>query len=324
MLRYRYPPHRGDRDRLRTGGGMIARVRIALVTLSLVGSALAVPTLARAEPAPIAQSAWRAMKKSVRLANGTTLAYVELGDARHPPLLLLHGYTDSSRSWSLMAPHLANYRLLIPDQRGHGASDAPECCYSPTQYAHDAKLLMDALGVDRAHVVGHSLGSMAALAMAADFTDRVGSIALIGATALVPVKRGDWLFEEAHKLSWPLDTSTPFLREWHPANQPTPIDPAFAEAVRAEYLTIPRHVWRGVMRELASVPVARHAADIRAPVLILSGGKDPLFTAEHHAALVKTFPHAEAHVFPDLGHNLIWERPRDIAARIAEFVASSR
>ena len=75
-----------------------------------------------------------------------------------------------------------------------------------------------------------------------------------------------------------------------------------------------------MLRELASVPVARHAADIKVPVLILSGGKDPIFTAEHHASLVKTFPGADAHVFPDLGHNPNWERPADIAARIAEFL----
>ncbi len=300
---------------------MSDRVKVALAMLSLVGAGLAVPALARAESVAIEQSAWPAMKKKVKLANGIALAYVELGDPKGPPLLLLHGYTDSSRTWSLVAPYLGKYRLLMPDQRGHGASDTPECCYSSAQYAFDAKLFMDALGVDRAHVVGHSMGSMVAITMAAEYPDRVASIGLIGSTALVPVKRGDWLYEEAHALTWPLDPNTKFMRDWHPANQPTPVDPVFAEAVRAEFMTIPRHVWRGVMRELASVPVARHSADITAPVLILSGGKDPIFTAEHHAALVKAFPNAKAHVFPALGHNPNWEQPAEIARAIAEFLA---
>ncbi|HYD38161.1 MAG TPA: alpha/beta hydrolase, partial [Allosphingosinicella sp.] len=95
----------------------------------------------------------------------------------------------------------------------------------------------------------------------------------------------------------------------------------FAEAAMAEILAIPLHVWRNVMRELAEVPVGRHAADVKAPVLILSGGKDPLFPAEHHAALVKAFPHGEAHVFPDLGHNLSWERPAETGPALARFLA---
>lgn len=296
------------------------RLKLGLALLSAVCATLAAPTIARADAQAIDQSAWPAMKKKVKLASGVTLAYVELGNPKGPPLLLLHGYTDSSRTWSLVAPYLGKYRLLMPDQRGHGASDAPECCYSANQYAFDAKLFLDAMGVERAHVVGHSLGSMVAIAMAAEYPDRVRSIGLIGSTALVPVKRGDWLFEGSHALKWPLDPNSQFMRDWHPANQPTPVDPVFAEAIRAEYMTIPRHVWRGVMRELASVPVARHAADIMVPVLILSGGKDPLFPAEHHEALLKTFPQAKAHVFPDLGHNPNWEQPAEIARHIADFL----
>lgn len=149
-------------------------------------------------------------------------------------------------------------------------------------------------------------------------------MALIGSTALVPVKRGDWLWTSAHALKAPLDPRSDFLREWHPANQPTPVDKAFADAAMAEILAIPLNVWRGVMRELADVPAGRHAADIRVPVLILSGGKDPLFPAEHHAALVKAFPSAETRVFADLGHNLNWERPGEIGPLLARFLAGGK
>lgn len=87
-----------------------------------------------------------------------------------------------------------------------------------------------------------------------------------------------------------------------------------------ELLHIPVHVWRGVMRELASVPVGRDAHDVQVPVLILSGGKDPLFPAEHHASLLEAFPGAKAHVFPDLGHNPNWERPEAVAAAMIQFL----
>lgn len=159
--------------------------------------------------------------------------------------------------------------------------------------------------------------------MAAEYPERVSSIVLVGSTALIPVKRGDWLYEEVAALKTPFDPSSQFMRDWHPANQPTPVNPIFAEAVMDELLAVPLHVLRGVMRELAFVPVGRHAADVKAPVLILSGGKDPLFPAEHHASLVKTFPGAEARVFPRLGHNPNWEEPAEIGAAIASFLAGA-
>src|SRR5687768_18252804 len=92
--------------------------------------------------APVDQAGWASLKKQVRLPNGLNVAYVELGNPKGKPLLLLHGFTDSSRSFSLMAPYLSDYRLLIPDQRGHGASDAPACCYSTSVLADDARLFL--------------------------------------------------------------------------------------------------------------------------------------------------------------------------------------
>jgi pimeloyl-ACP methyl ester carboxylesterase len=295
----------------------MSRLRIAIALLLFVFASLGGGT---AIAAPVDQANWTSMKKEVRLPSGIKLAYVELGNPKGPPLLLLHGYTDSSRSWSLIAPYLSDFRLLIPDQRGHGSADAPACCYTISNYADDARLFLDAVGVERAAVAGHSMGSMVAIAMAAEYPERVSSITLIGSTALVPVKRGDWLFDQVAALKAPLDPNSQFMRDWHPANQPTPVDPVFARAVMDELLVIPLHVWRGVMRELAYVPVARHAVDVKAPVLVLSGGKDPLFPAQHHASLLKAFPGAEAHVFPDLGHNPNWERPEQVAAAMDRFL----
>ena len=299
----------------------MSRLRVAVALLLFVFASLGGGT---AIAAPVDQAAWTSLKKDVRLPNGVRLAYVELGNPKGEPLLLLHGYTDSSRSWSLVAPYLSQYRLLIPDQRGHGAADAPACCYSTSAFADDARLFLDALGLERAAVAGHSMGSMVAIAMAAEYPERVSKIVLIGSTALVPVKRGDWLYDQVAALKAPLDPKSQFMRDWHPANQPTPVEPVFAKAVMDELLVVPLHVWRGVLRELSYVPVGRHAADVHSPVLVLSGGKDPLFPAEHHAALLKAFPGAQAHVFPELGHNPNWERPELIAAEMNRFLRAHR
>jgi len=296
------------------------RIRVALALMACVLATLGVPAAAQR---PVDQAGWASLKKEVRLQNGVRLAYVEAGDPDGEPLLLLHGYTDSSRSFSPMVPYLSRYRLLIPDQRGHGASDAPECCYGTSQFAYEARLFLDALGVKRAAVVGHSLGSMVAISLAADNAERVSKIVLIGSTALVPVKRGDWLYDNAAAMTGKLDPSTQFAKDWHPANQPTKVDPVFANAINDELLRIPPHVWRSVMRELSYVPVGRHAADVKAPVLVLSGGKDPLFPAEHHQSLLKAFPNAEAQVFAELGHNPNWEQPEAVASAIDRFLKSN-
>ena len=295
---------------------MTNRVALALA----LACALTTVGISQTAAAKVDQARWNSLKKEVRLPNGIKLAYVELGDPNGKPVLLLHGYTDSSRSWSMTSPYLSGYRLIIPDQRGHGNADAPACCYSLSVFADDAVLLLDRLKIDRAAVVGHSLGSMIAMTLASERPDRVSSIVLVGSTVLAPVKRGGWLYENATRVGAQLDATSQFARDWHPANQPTRVDPDFAEAVNAELYRIEGHVWRSVMRELTDLPAGRHSPDIKAPVLILSGGKDPLFPPEHHAALVKAFPGARAHVFPELGHNPNWEAPDAVAREINSFL----
>lgn len=296
---------------------MRAAIAMLFCTLMLINAPVAAAVSGN-------QASWKSLKKQIRLSNGIQLSYVELGDPQGEPLLLLHGYTDSSRSWSLVAPYLSRFRLLIPDQRGHGDAETPACCYGTSQFAHDAQLFLDAMGIQKAAVAGHSLGSIVAMSLAADQPERVSRIILIGSTALVPVKRGDWLYDNVANLREPLDRSSQFMRDWHPANQPTAVDPVFAKAIEDEYMRIPLHVWRGVMRELAYVPAGRHAADVKVPVLILSGGKDPLFPKEHHEALLKAFPQAEARIFLELGHNPNWEKPEAVAAEMARFLNTTR
>ncbi|HYI42083.1 MAG TPA: alpha/beta hydrolase [Sphingomicrobium sp.] len=302
------------------------RAKLAAALLAAVFTTLSVTGVAKAGSAReemIDQGSWNASKKFVHLGNGLRVAYVETGNPAGKPLLLLHGFTDTSRSWSLAVPHLAKYRLLIPDLRGHGATDAPECCYGPVQLADDARLFLDAVAVEKAAVAGHSGGSMAAMALAAEHPGRVTHLVLVGSTGLAPLQRGDWLIDNVERMTFPIDRNSQFMRDWHPANQPNPIDPAFAAAAMEEILAVKPHVWRGFLRELVGLPVARHAADVKAKVLILSGEKDPLFPVKHHAALVTAFPGAQAHIFAGLGHNLNWERPAQVAATIDAFVSSA-
>lgn len=293
----------------------MTRLAALLLPLLLVTT----PALAAA-PVPVDQASWTARKQHVRLPNGIDMAYVEMGDPDGKPVILLHGYTDTSRLWTIVAPYLAEYRLLIPDQRGHGDTSKPECCYAPADFAHDLKLFLDALQVPRAAIVGSSMGSMVAQLFAAEYPDRAAALVLAGSTAQPPLQRDHWLWPVVTNLETPANRDVAFLKDWSPAASPTPVDASFVRYFDAETAAVPAHVWRSVIRELAAFPVARHAADVRAPMLILSGGKDPLFPAEHHAALINAYPSAQAHVFPDLGHNLVVERPHQVGLVLARFL----
>ena len=296
----------------------MSRIRLALALLFCVVASLSVP----APAAPVEQAGWNARKQQVTLPNGVRLAYVELGNPDGPPLLLLHGYTDSSRAWTIVAPWLETHRVLIPDQRGHGGSDAPACCYGMSSFAEDARLFLDAMQVERAAVAGHSMGSMVAQVLAAEHPERVTRLVLIGSTALPAIRRGDWLWTQVMDLRQPIAANVDFLRAFGPASSPTPVDATLRLYYEPEIAATPPHVWRAVARELVEVPIGRYAPDVRAPVLILSGGHDELFPAEHHRALVAAYPDAEAHVFADLGHNLIIERPGEVGPVLSQFLAA--
>jgi pimeloyl-ACP methyl ester carboxylesterase len=293
------------------------RIKLALAVLCVLFT-LAIPAAATT---PIDQAGWAERKQFVRLPNGLRLVYVEADKPNGPPLLLLHGFTDSSRIWTALLPYLADQYVLVLDQRGHGASDAPACCYSPTILAEDARLFLDALGIERASVVGHSLGSMVGQVLAAEHPQRVDKLVLAASTALAPIRRGDWLWQRTVAAPGLPSQDAAFMAEWTIGASPTPVDPLLVRYWDEDAKRIPDHVWRAIPRELLDVPVGRYAADVRAPVLILSASADPLFSDEHHQSLLRAYPNAKAKLLPGLGHNFIVERLDQVGPMLAAFLA---
>lgn len=101
------------------------------------------------------------------------------------PLILLHGFPQTHRAWALVAPALARqFDVIVPDLRGYGDSDAPAAdaghsVYSKRTMARDIVGLMDALGLTRAHVLGHDRGARVAYRLALDHPDRVDRLGII-------------------------------------------------------------------------------------------------------------------------------------------------
>lgn len=112
--------------------------------------------------------------------NGTRLS-VHRGGAG-TPLILLHGFPQNHRCWEKIAPRLAEqFDVIVPDLRGYGDSDAPEgvAAYAKREMALDITGLMDALGLERAHVLGHDRGARVAYRMALDHPARVDRLGII-------------------------------------------------------------------------------------------------------------------------------------------------
>jgi pimeloyl-ACP methyl ester carboxylesterase len=113
--------------------------------------------------------------------NGIELYVEDSGSGT--PVLMLHGWPDSGRLWRHQVPALqaAGLRTVVPDQRGFGRSDKPAevAAYAPPTLVADALGVLDALGIERAHVVGHDWGAFVAWMVAILAPDRVDRLAVL-------------------------------------------------------------------------------------------------------------------------------------------------
>lgn len=114
-------------------------------------------------------------------SQGLTLRYVDWGNAGAPLLLLLHGNRDHARSWDRVAAELRDaWHVVALDLRGHGDSDwSPDGAYLSSYHLLDVLNLLDALGAERAAIVGHSFGGNIAARLAGAFPERVTKLALV-------------------------------------------------------------------------------------------------------------------------------------------------
>lgn len=272
---------------------------------------------------PVDQQDFANSKLSVLLTNGTRIAYVESGNPNGPPILLIHGYTDNARSWSLMTPYLnQKYRIISMDLRGHGKSSTPECCYTLQDLSYDAKLLLDKLGIEKAIVVGHSLGSMVTQVLAERFPERVSKVVLISSTsetARVSDANG-WLATEIGKLQQPIDPNSQFMLDWY--TNPNEVNAEFLEKERNESAAVPVNVWRSILVETQTSEFGRQLKYLYAPALIMHGSKDPLFDGQDQENLKLGLPTAKFIEFPNQGHNIMWEEPKSVAEAINAFISN--
>ena len=259
--------------------------------------------------------------RRVALATGVELAVHEFGAGE--PVLLLHAWGETHRVFDRLIPLLPHrLHVLMPDQRGVGESAKPGDGYAITDAAADIVALLDALGLATSWVVGTSSGGYVAQQVAIDHPGRVKGLVLIGAPSNLsgpppaifskllwsfhdPVTRDD---VEALNNLLPLHTHVPrtFLDDQVTAG-----------------LTIPRHVWRGVLEGLCSAVPPIHSGKITVPTLILWGKEDDVLPRAQADELVAAIPDSRLLTYERTGHLVLWEQPERVAGDLTEFITRS-
>jgi len=241
--------------------------------------------------------------------NGVHMYYETYGEGT--PLVLLHGGMLSiDLNFAGLIPTLANKHLVIGvELQGHGRTADIEREITPAALASDVVGLLDHLGIDRAHVLGHSMGGAVTMELAIGYPDRVRSVVPISVSV-----RPDGLHE---------DMSDPSKFATSPI-MPTQQD--FME-FREEYLRLsphPEHFEEFLGALSASAADLKGWSDeqlagITAPVLLVQGDRD-FTTCEHGALMQRLIPGSQLAILPNTTHMQVTRRPELLLPMLDAFL----
>jgi 3-oxoadipate enol-lactonase len=242
------------------------------------------------------------------------------------PLLLIMGLSYPSRMWHRSRPVLANsYRTIALDNRGVGQSDVPPGIYSIALMASDAAAVMDAAGVESAHVFGVSMGGMIAQELALQYPSRVRSL-ILGCTAaggphavqaesaaLETLMRRDLTPEESK------EAILPFI--YDPATPRQRIDEDMV--IRMKWYPTPQG-YQGQLQGIFGWEASSHLAQITAPTLVIHGESDRLIPPANGRLIAERIRDAKLVLIPQASHIFATDQPAAAHHAILEFLAAQQ
>jgi non-heme chloroperoxidase len=251
-------------------------------------------------------------------SRGVSLEYAEAGRRQGRPMIFLHGYTDSWFSFSRIMPLIpTEIRAYYLTLRGHGGSDKPACCYKQEDFVADLLAFMDQKGIEKATIVGHSMGSFIAHHFALEHPERVDGLVLIGSS----LKAGNPGIVDFNAFVQGLEEITPeFAEEFQVSTLCVPVPARFLETVVGESLKVPLQIWKDAFQALVEEDHSNELENILVPALVVGGLKDSYFPAEDQLALANTVASAEAVFYANLCHSPHWEDPVAFAEDLVQFL----
>ncbi len=290
-------------------------------------------------------------QRRLALSSGITMNVALAGPEDAPPVILLHGFPESHRTWAKLAPLLADrWRLIMPDLRGFGDSDRPldVAAYSTDTLIADVFALADALGVDRFALLGHDWGGAVAWAAALRGNSRIERLAIInsphptifqrsiiddqaqraasqyisafrnpGMEAQVARMGVDRFFDKSFRGHVELTAIDPEDRERSIADWSRPgALTAMFNWYRASQITVP------AMGEDAALPnwVVRGVPRLKIPVRIIWGLDDKALLPVQLDGIGEIGDDVEVVPLAGVGHFAPWQAPGQVAAALAPFL----
>jgi 3-oxoadipate enol-lactonase len=241
-----------------------------------------------------------------------------------PPVLLVHGVGARGQVWDKVGERLApHYRCVSYDLRGHGGSDGADQPFGLDEFVADLEALRASLDIEKAHIVGHSLGGMIAPAYAHAHSGRVRSLSLVSTAAF----RSTEAFGNLAAFVKRIDAGGP------PAVLDTLLDRWFTDRFRLEHadvvsarqeqvLQLDPRVYRETYNVFATAETGPWLADIKVPTLVMTGEFDMGCGPTLNRKIVETIPQAQLKILPDLRHSILVEAPDKVANALLEFLGA--
>jgi len=261
-------------------------------------------------------------------ANGIEIYYETNGTGK--PLVLISGLGYPLWQWHKMVPYLAeHFQVITFDNRGVGQSDKPVGPYTAQMLAADTVGLLDALGIEQAAIMGHSMGGFIAQAMALDYPEKVSELILcstnFGGPNHVPITAeamavlsdvtSDPLtrFTNGLKVStapgWS-DAHPKVVKEWVEWRVANPVEPVPYQAQMAV----------GLALTAEAAAFENKLPKISVPTLILFGAHDKVVPPENAELLRKQIPGSQTAIIPDAGHFFPIEVPEVASQLVIDFL----
>jgi 3-oxoadipate enol-lactonase len=243
------------------------------------------------------------------------IAWERHGDG--PSLLLIQGLGYARWGWEPVVEPLArSFDVILFDNRGIGASDAPSGPYTVAELAADALQVLDEAEVGRAHVVGTSLGGMVAQELALAAPERVDKLVLACTTP-----GGTQAFPLPARTA-ELMTRGATLREFvENALAPNPDEKIVERILQHRDATAqPIEAWSAQAAAGAGFDALDRVDRIAAPTLLLHGTEDGVVDPRNSALLAERIPGARVELFAGGGHLFFWEQPDRFVKVVTEFL----
>ncbi len=253
---------------------------------------------------PVHADVTRSVTNQTVAVNGIELYYESSGTGE--PIVLLHGFSASGRVWDKFVPDLVKqYRVIVPDMRGHGHSTNPSGQFTHRQSALDIYALLDKLGIGPFKAMGISSGGMTLLHMATQQPDRVQAMVLIGATSYFPEQARIIMRRTTVDALTPTDYER--LRRVHVHGD---------EQIRA--LREQFHRFKDSYEDMNFT--GPYLSTIKARTLIVHGDRDEFFPVNIPVEMYHAIPGSALWIVPNGGHVPIYDPKIGFLATVTEFL----